>query len=230
MAQQEMTVKEEFEVLEGLLDKITDDQMKNEAQRMVMDRAQSFQWRKTAMGANREDSQMCISAGRAFGLDAFTSLNCFDVIQGRVTMRASLRSALTEKAGWHWIFVAHDDKMCSLIATKESKVYAGMDGKPHVFTYTMDDAKKAGLDKKDNWQKNPMDMLFARCITRLQRRVCPSATLGMDIADSTEPFTIESVIDATEQRIADKSASKADELRERLAKAQAEPVAQEVGK
>ncbi len=199
-AKQDMTAKEEFDLLDGLLGKITDEHMQMEAQRMVMDRAQSFQWRRTAMGANREDSQMCIAAGRAFGLDAFTSLNCFDVIQGRVAMRASLRSALTEKAGWHWTFVEHTDKVCSLIATKDGRVYANTKGEPHVFTYTMENAKRAQLDKKDNWVKNPEDMLFARCITRLQRRVCPSATLGMDIPDSTEPFTIEAVIDATERK------------------------------
>lgn len=198
--QQEMTAKEEFQVLESLLDKITDDQMRLEAQKMVMDRAQSFQWKRTALGANRENAQMCISAGRAFGLDAFTSLNSFDVIQGSVAMRASLRGALLQKNGWHWAFVEHTDKVCSLIAVKDGKPFSNIAGSPHVFTYTIDMAKRAKLDSKDNWKSNPEDMLFARCITRLQRRVCPAATLGMDIPDISEPFvSMDEIVAATPQ-------------------------------
>ena len=163
---------------------------------------------------------MRIAAGRSFGLDRDTSLNCFDVIQGVVAMRATLRAALLQRNGWHWQFVKHDANECSLIATKDGAAYLDANGQPHVFIYTMEDAKRAKLDAKDSWKANPLDMLFARCITRLQRRVCPAATLGLDIPDTTEPVTIERIIDATEQRIADKTDAATVALRKRLAAAQ----------
>ena len=141
-------------------------------------------------------------------------------------MRATLRAALLQRQGWHWQFVKHDANECSLIATKDGAAYLDANGQPHVFTYTMEDAKRAKLDTKDSWKANPLDMLFARCIPRLQRRVCPAATLGLDIPDTTEPVTIERIIDATEQRIADKTDAATVALRERLAAAQAVEVAQ----
>ena len=208
------------------MEKVTDATIRMEMERAVADKYQAFAVRKRPGCANPEEVQMRISAGRAFGLDRDTSLNCFDVIQGVVAMRATLRAALLQRQGWHWRFVRHDANECSMIATKDGEAYADASGQPHVFTYTMEDAKRAKLDTKDSWKVNPMDMLFARCITRLQRRVCPAATLGIDIPDTTELATIERIIDATEQRIADKTDAATAALRERLAVAQTAEVAQ----
>lgn len=209
---QEMSPIQEMERLQSLLDRVTDQTMRNEAERMLLDRAQAYHVRKRPGCQNADEVQMRIAAGRSFGLDRDTSLNCFDVIQGVVAMRANFRAARLQMAGWHWVFVSHDEKQCSLIATKDGKPYTNSDGAPHIFTYTMEDAKRGKLAEKENWKMNPMDMLFARCITRLQRRVCPAATLGMDIPDTTEPVTLEMVVQTTEQQIASKSASKLDEL------------------
>lgn len=212
--------------MEDFMEKVTDATIRMEMERAVADKYQAFAVRRRPGCANPEEVQMRISAGRAFGLDRDTSLSCFDVIQGVVAMRATLRAALLQRHGWHWRFVKHDANECSMIATKDGEAYADASGQPHVFTYTMEDAKRAKLDAKDSWKTNPLDMLFARCITRLQRRVCPAATLGLDIPDTTEPVTIERIIDATEQRIADKTDAATMALRERLAAAQSMEVAQ----
>lgn len=201
--------------MEDFLEKVTDATIRMELERAVADKYQAFAVRKRAGCANPEEVEQRIAAGRAFGLDRDTALNCFDVIQGVVAMRATLRAALLQRAGWHWVFVKHDANECSLVATKEGVPYCDAKGEPHVFTYTMDDAKRNKLDTKENWKSNPMDMLFARCITRVQRRVCPAATLGLDIPDTTEPVTIERIIDATEQKTADATEA----LRERLSAA-----------
>ena len=201
--------------MEDLLDKVTDATIRMEIERAIADKYQAFAVRKRAGCANMEEVEQRIAAGRAFGLDRDTSLNCFDVIQGVVAMRATLRAALLQQAGWHWIFVKHDATECSLVATKEGVPYCDAKGEPHVFTYTMDDAKRSKLDAKENWKNNPLDMLFARCITRVQRRVCPAATLGIDIPDTTEPVTIERIIDATE-RITSKTATATEALKQAL--------------
>lgn len=213
--------------LEDFMEKVQDATIRMELERTVADKYQAFSVRKRPGCDKPEEVEMRIVAGRAFGLDRDTSLSSFDVIQGVVAMRASLRGALLQRQGWHWIFAKHDDKECSLIAVKDGVPYTDASGQPHVFTYTMDDAKRSKLDTKESWRANPMDMLFARCITRLQRRVCPAATLGMDIPDMSEPITIERIIDATEQRVTSKSNDAMEALKERLAVASA-PVAEVV--
>jgi len=223
MSTPEQAPAAEMERIASLLDRVTDQTMRVEAERMLLDKAQAYHVRKRPGCANADEVQMRIAAGRSFGLDRDTSLNCFDVIQGVVAMRANFRAARLQMAGWHWVFVKHDQAQCSLVATKDGKPYLDADGQPHVFTYTMEDAKRGKLADKENWKMNPMDMLFARCITRLQRRVCPAATLGMDIPDTTEPVTLEMVVQETEQqRVAGKSASKLDALEAELTR---EPVA-----
>jgi hypothetical protein len=219
----EMSQVQEMDRIATLLDRVTDQTMRQEAERMLLDRAQAYHVRKRPGCANPDEVQMRIAAGRSFGLDRDTSLNGFDVIQGVVAMRASLRAALLQRHGWHWVFVKHDDKECSLIATKDGKPYLNADGKPHVFTYTMEDAKAGKLADKENWKMNKPDMLFARTITRVQRRVCPAATLGQDIPDTSEPVTLEMVMHETEQqRVTSKSASSLDALEAELTR---EPVA-----
>lgn len=42
-------------------------------------------------------------------------------------------------------------------------------------SFTMDDAKRAGLTNKDNWKNYPEDLLFARALGRAQRRFAPDA-------------------------------------------------------
>lgn len=206
------TAGSEADRFASLLDKVTDETMRREVERMVVDRAHAYNVRKRPGCQDADEVQMRIAAGRSFGLDRDTSLACFDVIQGVVAMRANFRAARLQSHGWHWLFVKHDASECALVATLNGKPYTAADGTPHVFRYTMEDAKRSKLDGKDSWKNNPMDMLFARCITRLQRRVCPVATLGMDLPDTTEPVTLEAVVETTENQMASKSSARLDEL------------------
>jgi hypothetical protein len=48
------------------------------------------------------------------------------------------------------------------------------------FKWTIEDARKAGLLGKDNWKNYPADMLFARTITRMKRRLFPEVLMGVD--------------------------------------------------
>lgn len=54
----------------------------------------------------------------------------------------------------------------------------GVDGwqKIGTETFTYAEAQKANLTKKDNYQRWRVDMLYARCMARGQRRHCPDAT------------------------------------------------------
>lgn len=85
--------------------------------------------------------------------------------------------------------------------------------KPDV-TYTIEDAKRAGLLKKDNWQKHPVQMLTWRAMAEGQRLHFPEITTGAPIY-ITEEFGVEpdDLVGALEERPQPLSDSEADDLR-----------------
>jgi hypothetical protein len=121
---------------------------------------------------------------------------------------AHLRAARMQAAGYNWRFVEMSDTACFL------KVYYGGE-ELGTIGYTIEEAKRAGLAGKDIWKNNPSDMLFARAITRAQRRFAPAALKGQHILDLTEVEDL-TVTDPVQQATNSKAAS----LRERLNTAQ----------
>lgn len=59
-------------------------------------------------------------------------------------------------------------------------------------SFTIDDAKRAGLTGKDNWKNYPEDLLFARALGRAQRRFAPDV-FGQPVYT---PEELDNVIDA----------------------------------
>jgi hypothetical protein len=53
-------------------------------------------------------------------------------------------------------------------------------------TYTIDDAKKAGLVNKDNWVAHPAPMLRAACQRQLVRMAMPEVLLGLPAGDTVD--------------------------------------------
>ena len=53
-------------------------------------------------------------------------------------------------------------------------------------SYTIEQAKAAGLAGKDNWRKYPDDMLFARAISKGMRRYAPDALHGVPVYETNE--------------------------------------------
>jgi hypothetical protein len=53
-------------------------------------------------------------------------------------------------------------------------------------SYTIEQGTRAGLTGKDNWRKYPADMLAARCISRLAKRVYPDITQGCYVPDEED--------------------------------------------
>lgn len=56
----------------------------------------------------------------------------------------------------------------------------------HTSAFSIEEAKRAGLTSKDNWQKFPADMLFARATSRLLKIVCPSVMAGLVTREEAE--------------------------------------------
>lgn len=90
-----------------------------------------------------------------------------NVIQGKAEIAARTLNGLMLKAGHIIETIRHDEHGCWLKGTRRDT------GSTYLASFTMEDASKAGLLSKDVWKKWASDMLWARAISRLARRMCP---------------------------------------------------------
>ena len=121
------------------------------------------------------DVLLAVGLGQAMGLSPAESLYRIDVIQGTPTASAELIAANVRKAG-HKLRVQVDEANMRVTATV---IRADDPDFPHVVTRDMQWAKKMGLDKKDNYTKQPLTMLQWRAISGVARLACPEALYGV---------------------------------------------------
>jgi hypothetical protein len=114
----------------------------------------------------------CILYGAEIGIGPMQALAKVDIVKGRPAPRAELARALALAAG-HEVWV---DESTNTRVTVSGKRRAS----DHVMTvtWTMDDAKRAGLSG-GNYQKYPRQMLLARASAELVRQLCPDALGGI---------------------------------------------------
>jgi hypothetical protein len=118
--------------------------------------------------------------GRELGIGPMQAVRSINVIDGRPSCSAELMLALAYKRipGFQ-CQVESTDKSCTATSQRPG-------GKPIVTTFNLDDAKRAGVDGKDNWRKYPAAMLRARAISANLRVSAPDAILGMYTPDEME--------------------------------------------
>jgi hypothetical protein len=114
--------------------------------------------------------------GRELGLPPMRSLQLFDVIEGRTTPRAELLTLLATRAG-HKIEGDANAEQATVRGTR------GDTGAEMVVTVTYEEMAKVQRRGKrlvdgDNWKNYPADMLWARAVSRLVRRLCPDVLSG----------------------------------------------------
>ena len=111
--------------------------------------------------------------GRELGIPPMAAFSQIKVIQGNPTCTSELMLALIYRRYPNAdINYEEGSDFCKVIALRPG-------GKPKEFTYTMNDADKAGLSSKDNWRKHPKAMLRARAISMMARAVFPDALMGL---------------------------------------------------
>jgi hypothetical protein len=133
-----------------------------------------------------------ILAGRELGLTAMQSLRSIHIIEGKPTLSSDLMAALVMRSPLCKYFRLVEST--NTIARYET-LRVGSD-KPTPMSFSMDDAKQAGVANKNNWKTYPAAMLRARCIAALARVVYPDLLMGIYEEDeigqqSTMPSTRE---------------------------------------
>lgn len=130
-----------------------------------------------------------IALGESMGFSPAESMTGIDIIQGRVAVSANMRAARMQRAGYGWDILQLDETACRLRMKFNGQVVMQENERgesvPAVVSFTMKDASTAGLAGKDNYKKNPRNMLFCRAITNAQRWYAPGV-LSINILSSEE--------------------------------------------
>ena len=111
-------------------------------------------------------------AGQPFGWDVTMSMRSFHIIEGTPSLKPEIQLALVRQAG-HSVTVEKSSVDLVVITGKRSDT-----GDIATASYSIEDAKRAGLVGKGNWRTYPEDMLFARAVSRLCRRLFQDVLLG----------------------------------------------------
>lgn len=108
-----------------------------------------------------------ILAGQELGIGPVASCTHVYFVNGKLAYEAQLLASAVRRKGYDYRVKEHTDKSCSITFFAPGKEELGTS------TFTIDDAKKAGLDSKDIWKKYPRNMLFGRALTNGVRWYCP---------------------------------------------------------
>jgi len=127
-----------------------------------------------------------ILAGRELGIGAFASIQGISLIQGKLNLSANLQAALLKKSGkYDFKVLQHTNKICQIEFFYKNGKAIGVE------TFSIDDAKQAGLLSNQVWAKYPKNMLFARCLTNGIRFHCPDIGEGSTLYDEYEASSFE---------------------------------------
>ena len=120
---------------------------------------------------------------QAEGQHPATITQDYDIIQGKACRKTHSVMARFQMMGgrveWHQLTDAVADATFTHSAGGSLRM-----------SWTIEQAKKAGLTNKDNWKNYPRAMLRARCIAEGVRAVYPAAIGGMMVAEEAQDAPI----------------------------------------
>lgn len=123
---------------------------------------------------------LIIQQGIELGIPPMAAINGISVIQGKPTIGANLMAGLIMGSGKGSFAVKE--------RTEEKSVIEFTRGKTKTpFTFTMEDAKRAGLIGKDNWNKYPANMLYCRNLSNGARAVFGDVIMGLYLTEEINP-------------------------------------------
>lgn len=120
------------------------------------------------------DVFVTLLAGQELGLPPMASLRGIHVVKGKPILSADAMVGVVMGRGIAEYFrcVSADETS----ATYETKRHGAPE--PQRCTWTIEDAKRAGLTGKDTWKSYPRQLLKARCKAELARDVYPDVLAG----------------------------------------------------
>lgn len=138
---------------------------------------------------------MILLAANELGIKPMQALNGgMWNIQGKVELSARLMNSMIRRAGHSIKEIQCDNTKCILEGKRADN------GDTFTASFTIEEAQQAGLAGRQNWKVYAKDMLFARALSRLARRLFPdiigTAYVEGEIRDA-KCEVIESIIEET---------------------------------
>lgn len=127
---------------------------------------------------HRRPDEVCgaILAGRELGMSPMAALRAIDIIDGTPAMRANAMRGLVQSYG-HEVWVEESTEHRAIVCGRRRGA-----SRIERVTWTFDQARKAGLANKRNWQSHPAAMLIARATSQVCRLIASDVLLGMPYA------------------------------------------------
>jgi hypothetical protein len=145
-------------------------------------------------GIGKQAQSQCIVkmfAGKDLGIGPFTAIKEIYIIQGRMTLSSHLMALLIKKHPlYNYKIKEHTDQLCSIEFFENGESQG-------ISTFTLDDAKKAGLTTDQKlYSKYTKNMLYSRAMSNGAKWYCPLVFGG-------GVYTPEEIQETTEQSFID---------------------------
>lgn len=122
---------------------------------------------------NEQKILMILLAAQELGIKPMMALNGgIWNIQGKIEISARLMNSMIRRAGHSIIIKEINNQRCVLEGKRIDS------GDHFIAQFTIEEAQRAGLTGRDVWRKYTEDMLYARAMSRLARRLFPDV-IGM---------------------------------------------------
>ncbi len=120
-----------------------------------------------------QDVLVAIEWGRELGLTPIAAMKEIYVVHGQPSLSAKSMLALARRAG-HRVRVEGDQQSatCEILRADDPDY-------PHRVTFSLDDAKQAGLLANTGWKNQPATMLRWRAVSNAVRLACPEVLGGI---------------------------------------------------
>lgn len=132
-----------------------------------------------ALKGKAPDVVVQILAGQELGLSPMASIRGVHIVQGKPILSADTMVGLVLSSGLCEYFTQVEASPTSVTFETKRK------GSPNTqrCTWTIEDAKRAGVHTKDNWRLHPRQMLSARARSELARSVYPDVLAGVYVPE-----------------------------------------------
>ena len=118
-------------------------------------------------GGDEHKIFMVLLSARELGISPMLALNGgLWNIQGKIEISARLMNSMIRRAG-HTMQITSTRTECTIVGMRADTKEV------HTEVFTLEMAERAGIAKGNVWQKYTEDMLYARCMSRLARRLFP---------------------------------------------------------
>lgn len=137
-----------------------------------------------------EAALMILLTGRDLGLTASQSFRGIYIVSGKPVVSSDAMVAAVRRSGHcaSWRVVESTPERCTITTLRTGET------EPETESWTLEDARRAGLLNKDVWKAYPRDMLRHRTAAALARRVYPDVILGCyaegEMRDDDRPLPV----------------------------------------